>query len=124
MNESEERVGKPPVERPVIRLTRRGFVTGSSVALATTGIASIGAATTQAFQATPAASPEAGVMPSDMGMTGPERPAEFFNIHESETVDALVSRIMPGSADDPGAHEAGVVFYIDRSLGGPISGTR
>lgn len=29
-----------------------------------------------------------------------------------------VSRILPGSPDDPGAHEAGVVFSIDRSLGG------
>jgi gluconate 2-dehydrogenase gamma chain len=51
-------------------------------------------------------------------MSGPERPAAFFNIHEAETVDAIISRILPGSADDPGAHEAGVVFYIDRSLGG------
>jgi hypothetical protein len=47
-----------------------------------------------------------------------QRPIEFFNIHEAETVDALVSRILPGTAEDPGAHEASVVFYIDRTLGG------
>ncbi len=117
MSESEETV-RPPAARPIIRLSRRNFVTGSSAALATTGIATIGAATTQAFQATPVASPEAGDMPADMPVAGAQRPAAFFNIHEAATVDALVSRILPGSADDPGAHEAGVVFYIDRSLGG------
>ncbi len=36
--------------------------------------------------------------------------------HEAETVDALTSRIMPGTPDDPGAHEAGVVTYIDALL--------
>ena len=29
---------------------------------------------------------------------------------------------MPGAADDPGAHEAGVVFFIDRNLGGANQG--
>jgi gluconate 2-dehydrogenase gamma chain len=117
MTESEETI-RPPRAGRTIRLSRRNFVTGSGAALATTGIASIGAATTQAFQATPAASPTTAEMPPDMPMEGPQRPAAFFNIHEAATVDALVSRILPGSADDPGAHEAGVVFYIDRSLGG------
>jgi hypothetical protein len=51
-----------------------------------------------------------------------ERAIAFFNIHEAATVDALVARILPGTADDPGAHEAGVVFYIDRLLGGPNLG--
>ena len=55
---------------------------------------------------------------SDAGTAAVERPAAFFNIHEAATVDAIASRIMPGTADDPGAHEAGVVFYIDRTLGG------
>lgn len=111
MSESEEQTGHQTVDRQSMRISRRRLVTSSGVALATTGIASIGAATTHAFQATPEASPVAE-------MTGPERPAAFFNIHEAATVDALVSRILPGSADDPGAHEAGVVFYIDRALGG------
>lgn len=56
--------------------------------------------------------------PPAMPMPGVERPAAFFTVHEAQTVDALVSRLMPGTADDPGAHEAGVVFYIDRVLGG------
>jgi gluconate 2-dehydrogenase gamma chain len=52
------------------------------------------------------------------GMSTEERAASFFNIHEAQTVDALVSRILPGTADDPGAHEAGVVIFIDRKLSG------
>ncbi len=40
----------------------------------------------------------------------------FFSPDEAKLVDALASRIMPGSADDPGAHEAGVIWYIDGAL--------
>jgi gluconate 2-dehydrogenase gamma chain len=116
MSSSEEDV-RPPQRNQNIRLSRRRLVAGSGAALATTGIASIGAATTQALQATPVASTAAETL-GEAQAQGPERPAAFFNIHEAATVDALVSRILPGSADDPGAHEAGVVFYIDRSLGG------
>lgn len=45
-------------------------------------------------------------------------PLMFFNDNEARTVDALAGRIFPGDAADPGAHEAGVVTYIDRTLAG------
>jgi hypothetical protein len=102
------------------RLTRRIFLRNSSAAVASSGAAAIGTVavldgrSATAQDATPAA-------PADHGaMTGAvdTRAIQFFNIHEAATVDALVSRILPGTADDPGAHEAGVVFYIDQSLGG------
>src|SRR5689334_16758992 len=35
---------------------------------------------------------------------------------EARTVDAIAARLMPGSAADPGAREAGVVTYIDNKL--------
>jgi gluconate 2-dehydrogenase gamma chain len=35
---------------------------------------------------------------------------------EAETVDALSSRIIPSVDKRPGAHEAGVVFFVDRAL--------
>jgi gluconate 2-dehydrogenase gamma chain len=35
---------------------------------------------------------------------------------EARTLDALTSRIIPGDAADPGAHEAHVVTYIDNML--------
>lgn len=112
-----EEIQATPEHQP--RFSRRGFLTASSVSLATTGIASISAATLHSAAAAPPlqgdATPIADTMP---GMEDPSRPIEFFNLHEAATVDAIVSRIIPGDADDPGAHEAGVVFYIDRSLGG------
>jgi gluconate 2-dehydrogenase gamma chain len=42
----------------------------------------------------------------------------FFNEEEAQTVEAVAARIIPGDATDPGAREAGVVTYIDRSLAG------
>lgn len=104
------------------RVSRRGFLTASSVTLASTGVATLsgsiirGAAAAPPAQATPEAM---GTPVPDMEeMHAVDRPAEFFNLHEAATVDALVSRILPGDADDPGAHEAGVVFAIDRALSG------
>jgi gluconate 2-dehydrogenase gamma chain len=35
---------------------------------------------------------------------------------EADTVDALSSRIIPSVDKRPGAHEAGVVFFVDRAL--------
>jgi gluconate 2-dehydrogenase gamma chain len=39
-----------------------------------------------------------------------------LSVHEARTVEALTARIMPGSPEDPGAREAGVVVYIDYLL--------
>lgn len=41
----------------------------------------------------------------------------FFTDHEWRTIDASTARIMP-TDHDPGAREAGVVFFIDRYLSG------
>src|SRR5439155_20449094 len=81
-------------------------------------VAVVDRSSVHAQDATPAATP---AVPGHAEMPGAgtsDRPDQFFNIHEAETVDAIVSRILPGTADDPGAHEAGVVFYIDGKLGG------
>ena len=43
----------------------------------------------------------------------------FFFVDEFNALDALVARIVPGDASDPGAREAGVTAYIDRALAGP-----
>jgi gluconate 2-dehydrogenase gamma chain len=39
----------------------------------------------------------------------------FFTPEEAVEIDAITSRIIP-SDETPGAHEAGVVFFIDRAL--------
>ncbi len=40
---------------------------------------------------------------------------DFFSPQQAAEVDAISARIIP-STDTPGAHEAGVVFFIDRAL--------
>jgi gluconate 2-dehydrogenase gamma chain len=40
---------------------------------------------------------------------------EFFSLEQAAEVDAISARIIP-TTDTPGAHEAGVVFFIDRAL--------
>lgn len=127
MTEHEKKTIDEDDGAPRARFSRRGFLTTSSAALAGSGVATIGGAFLRDASAAPPAqsTPEAAATPlstgsSDTmpGMGAEERAAAFFNIHEAATVDALVSRILPGNADDPGAHEAGVVFYIDQVLGG------
>ena len=40
---------------------------------------------------------------------------EFFTPEEAKEIDAIAARIIP-TDDMPGAHEAGVVYFIDKSL--------
>ncbi|MGQ0569287.1 MAG: gluconate 2-dehydrogenase subunit 3 family protein [Armatimonadota bacterium] len=42
----------------------------------------------------------------------------FFTTHEAVTFEAIAARIWPGSREDPGAREAGALFYLDRALAG------
>jgi hypothetical protein len=51
----------------------------------------------------PATIPEPGIL-------------QFFTPHEAQVVEALTARILPGTPEDPGAREAGVVYYIDNML--------
>jgi len=123
MNETEPNkehiTGLPGGEVQPLRLSRRFFLKSSGAAVASTGAVTIGSIA--ALDARSAHAQDASpVATSEDGMEGmaESRAASFFNIHEAETVDAIVSRIIPGTAEDPGAHEAGVVFYIDRALAG------
>jgi gluconate 2-dehydrogenase gamma chain len=93
-------------------VTRRFFLKGSGATIAATGVA----VPVAAQQATPAATPATTERPD------PAIAITFFNPHESATVEALTARILPGTPDDPGAREAGVVYYIDQVLAGPNGG--
>jgi hypothetical protein len=101
------------------RLNRRTLLqgTGAAVAVGTASAASAALHPTLAQDATPSAAGSPEAMPG-MDMDTDRRAAEFFTVQEAATIDALTARIIPGDADDPGAHEAGVVFFIDRTLGG------
>lgn len=63
---------------------------------------------------------EAAPPPSDtmhMGTESPAPPQELvhFSAAQAADIDAIASRIIP-TDDSPGAHEAGVVYFIDRTL--------
>jgi gluconate 2-dehydrogenase gamma chain len=107
-------------ERPKRQISRRAFLQGSSAAAAAGGIGAAGIVIREvhAQDATPNAAGTPAAPSHDHAAATEERAAEFFTIHEAETVEALTARIIPGAADDPGAREAGVVFYIDRTLSG------
>jgi gluconate 2-dehydrogenase gamma chain len=42
----------------------------------------------------------------------------FLNRVEAAAVEAVAARMVPGDEGDPGAREAGVLTYVDRSLAG------
>ena len=49
----------------------------------------------------------------------PAAPLQVFSAEEAKIVEAICDRIIP--ADDmPGAKQAGVLYYIDRKLAGPL----
>ena len=60
---------------------------------------------------------------SAAGKAAPQKtlriPLRFFTESEAAIVAAAVSRIFPSDDAGPGAHEAGVVIFIDRQLAGP-----
>lgn len=46
----------------------------------------------------------------------PSRELQALTEQEAAMVEALTARILPGTPDDPGAREAGVVYFIDHLL--------
>src|SRR5688500_5229456 len=68
----------------------------------------------QAGPATPAAPPAA-----------PRRePIENLTAYEADMLEAICARIIPTDANGPGAREARAAHYIDRALGGALSGSK
>ena len=46
----------------------------------------------------------------------------YFNDYQARTVEAIAERIIPANGADAGATEAGVVYYIDRTITGFSTG--
>jgi gluconate 2-dehydrogenase gamma chain len=55
--------------------------------------------------------------PAQTHSTG-EGHGAFFNPHNASTIAAFAERLMPGAPGKPGAHDAGVLNYIDLALAG------
>lgn len=108
------------------QLSRRSFImrSGGLPAAIAGGAAVAGGSVQVASQtaATPVpASPLETEWPLFDGVppTPHELPPDTFAAlteQEAAAVEALTARILPGTPDDPGAREAGVVYYIDHVL--------
>lgn len=106
------------------RISRRGLLKGASALLGTLGLGAAGCAAPGVMEPEPSLLPQEPVPVGEKYPAVPGTPAEpppegvlrVFTALEARTVEALTARILPGDADDPGAREAGVVFYIDNLL--------
>ena len=73
-------------------------------------------------------------MPSEIGeqakpaapsAAAPRRePIENLTAYEADMLEAICARIIPTDANGPGAREARAAHYIDRALGGALSGSK
>jgi gluconate 2-dehydrogenase gamma chain len=118
-----------PATRPRDGVSRLGFLKGSGAVVAGAGLAGVlsgcaplgsdtnETATPETVLSTPQSM--AARYPEVMSPPSSPPPADILHVftpEEATFVDALTSRIFPGDAADPGAHEARVVTYIDYML--------
>src|SRR5437667_9392076 len=54
----------------------------------------------------------------------PREALETLTAAESDTLEAIVARLIPSDENGPGAAEARAAHYIDRALAGPLSSSR
>ncbi len=107
------------------QLPRRGFLKAAGVMLAASSVVKGRDAPTETGAKIKIGPESAAPLPtskkySDVPQTPMAPPPTgtlyVFTPHEAQTVEALTARILPGTPDDPGAKEAGVVYYIDNFL--------
>ncbi len=91
-------------------MTRREFVGGASALGAVWLLAASCARETPPSQAD-----STMAHPSMVEASTPPQELQHFNPSQAADVDAISARIIP-TDEAPGAHEAGVVFFIDRTL--------
>ncbi len=130
MDESQEQLAKPETteqansETEARRqyISRRNFLKASILLGAGAAVASCAPEPTPPPQSTsiiPPAHPLEAKYPDVPAAPTTIPPADqlqFFSKDEADLLDAMTSRLIPGTPDDPGAHEATVVTFIDLLL--------
>jgi gluconate 2-dehydrogenase gamma chain len=81
------------------------------------------AAPATAADVTEQARPATAGSPAQSAATRRE-PIENLTAAEADLLEAICARIIPTDANGPGAREARAAHYIDRALGGALSGSR
>lgn len=121
MSESSSENSESPVQEKHTGISRRHFLKGALI-VSTSAVA---ASCAPGAPSNPPLPPSTPVHP--LNEKYPEVPPAptaapnannlvFFMPEEARTVDAISARLIPGTPDDPGAHEAGVVTFIDYLL--------
>jgi gluconate 2-dehydrogenase gamma chain len=62
--------------------------------------------------------------PSNGSTAARREPIENLTASEADLLEAICARIIPTDANGPGAREARAAHYIDRALGGALSGSK
>src|SRR5216117_1053838 len=107
-DEADERKAEPHDRARRELLKRFGMVGAASVV---PGGAFVQTASSFAAEARVAAAP-------------PREALETLTAAESDTLEAIVARLIPSDANGPGAAEARAAHYIDRALAGPLASAR
>jgi len=88
------------------------------------GLAGTAAATTSMDMLAPAEAAAQVTQAPAGGVTKTPQHYETLSASEADTLEAIVSRLIPTDENGPGATEAGAAHYIDRALGGALSSSR
>jgi gluconate 2-dehydrogenase gamma chain len=103
-------------------VSRRGFLKSAIIAAASIPVLGVGCSPEEERVLAQPNSPSLPMQPLNPDVPlAPTTPPTVsilrtFTTHEAQTVEAITARILPGSPEDPGAREAGVVTYIDNML--------
>lgn len=117
---------QPNQDTPRRGISRRLFLKGSGAAVVVAGVATAGVACDNTNpdatgQGVATYSQSAETFYNQNSPAPPANPTpdvlNFFSPDEADTVEALLSRILPGTPEDPGAKEGNVLVYIDYKLG-------
>jgi gluconate 2-dehydrogenase gamma chain len=97
--------------------TRRGFLEGL-------GVAGLGTAWLSLHAPAIAAAARHAHASLALAASGAAPPLQVLTAAEARDIDAFTAAIVPSGSEGPGAHEAGIVYFIDRAFGSFFAGQR
>ncbi len=112
-------VTKEEIEVSTMTLSKKALVSRHDFLKGGAAVATVAVVT--ACTSAPAVTPTPTPTPTAAPTPAPAPATEvytFFNPNEAATIKAVMGRLLPGNAQDPGAVEAGAHIYLDRALGG------
>ncbi len=108
-------------ERPRT-ISRRALLRGAGAAGTAAAVRAVGVSAEPAAAPAPAPAATAAVQPA--GAAPARAVYEQLTADEGELLEAIADHLIPNDEHGPGAVAAGAVTYIDRALGGALSGSR